>query len=238
MNNILAIITLILTVAFAVAPLFSGDFSGFASDLLPVPQINPPVQPAGYAFAIWGPIYLWLIASAIYGLIYKARDPGWDAARVPLCISLAVGVPWLVIAQVSVIWATITIFIMAFSAIAALHRTPSLDRWWMRGPVALYAGWLTAASFVSLATTMAGYGIGFDAMGWAIAGIIGALALTVATFRRTNSPLYIYAVVWALVGICAANGVENFLITALAITGIVSLICVMAMQPPRQPRIL
>lgn len=232
----LALVTLALSVAFAAAPLFSGDFSGFASDLLPYPQINPPVQPAGYAFAIWGLIYVWLIASAVYGLIYHADDPQWNAVRIPLCISLAVGVPWLMIAQVSAIWATVTIFIMALSAIAALHQTPEVRLRWLRVPVALYAGWLTAASFVSLATTMAGYNIGPDADGWAIIGIIGALALTIATYRRTQSPMYFGAVIWALIGICFANGMQNFLITALAITGIVILICVMAMQAPRIKR--
>lgn len=238
MKHSLAYLTFALSLAFAVAPFFSGDFAGFASDMLPNPQINPPVQPAGYAFAIWGPIYLWLIASSIYGVMYRKDDVDWDAARLPLCISLAVGVPWLLIAQVSVIWATITIFIMAGAAIAALIRSPVQDRWWVRGPVGLYAGWLTAASFVSLATTLAGYNIGFDSYGWAITGIIAALTVAIATYRRVESSTYIVAVVWALVGICVANGMANFVVTALAITGIVILLCVMAMQAPRTPRTL
>ncbi|WP_394152646.1 hypothetical protein [Loktanella salsilacus] len=238
MKHSIAYFTLALSLAFGLAPFFSGDFAGFASDMLPNPQIDPPVQPAGYAFAIWGPIYLWLIASAIYGVLYRKGDAGWTAARLPLCVSLAVGVPWLLIAQVSAVWATVTIFIMAGTAIAALVRTPPLDRWWLRGPVGLYAGWLTAASFVSLATTLAGYNIGFDSFGWAIAGIIAALGVTIATYRRVDSSSYIAAVIWALVGICVANGMTTFVVTALAITGIVILICVMAMQAPHRPRSL
>ncbi|MFZ3583849.1 hypothetical protein ACOI1H_16980 [Loktanella sp. DJP18] len=233
MNRSLAYLTLALSLAFAAAPLFSGDFTGFAENQLPVPQIDPPVQPAGYAFSIWGLIYAWLVAAAVYGLIYKADDPDWNAARVPLCVSLGVGVPWLLIAQISAIWATITIFIMAAAAIAALHRTPAIENWWMRAPIALYAGWLTAASFVSLATTLAGYGILMGGYGWAFAGIAGALIVAVLTYRRTTTPLYLGAVIWALVGIVVNNGMTNFLVTALAITGIVTLICVMAVWAPR-----
>lgn len=238
MNKSLAYLTLGLSLAFAAAPLFSGDFTGFSEDQLPVPQIAPPIQPAGYAFAIWGVIYAWLVASAVYGVIYRADDPQWNTARVPLCISLGVGVPWLVIAQISAIWATITIFVMAIAAIAALHRTKGRDPWWLRGPIAFYAGWLTAASFVSLATTLAGYGILMGGYGWAFVGITGALIVAILTYRRTTAPVYLGAVIWALVGICVTNGMENFLVTALAITGIVTLICVMAVWAPRPDPVL
>ncbi|SEQ18986.1 hypothetical protein SAMN05428995_103160 [Loktanella sp. DSM 29012] len=234
MNKSLAPLTLILTLAFALSPLFSS-FSGFQSDQLPIPQINPPVQPAGYAFAIWGPIYLWLTASAIYGLWKSRNDPKWDAARKPLCVSLAVGVPWLWVANQSAVWATVMIWIMLGFAIAALISSPPLTRWTFRGPVALYAGWLTAASFVSLATVLAGYGIGFSAYGWAFAGIIGALVLAMAVYRRQPAPVYLLAIIWALIGVCVNNGFDRFLITATAITGIVVLICVMAVWFPRVP---
>ncbi|SEM81672.1 hypothetical protein SAMN04488003_10530 [Loktanella fryxellensis] len=233
MNKTLATLTLVVTLAFAAAPLVSGDFAGFASDQLPVPQIDPPIQPAGYAFAIWGPIYLWLVASAIYGYLRRPDDPEWDRARVPLCISLGAGIPWLIIAQISAVWASVTIVIMLGGALVALDRAPTVRRWWLRAPVALYAGWLTAATFVSLGVTLAGYGILLDGYGWAIVGVIGALAVTIATYARTPSPIYVGAVIWALVAICVTNGTTNFVVTSLAITGIVILLCVMAVWAPR-----
>ena len=64
MKQIIAVLTFILALAFALAPALTNPFTGFTADQLPVPQIDPPIQPAGYAFAIWGLIYLWLIASA------------------------------------------------------------------------------------------------------------------------------------------------------------------------------
>jgi len=69
-----AILTLAAAFAFVVAPFASSGFGGFDPNLFPIPQDRPPVQPAGYAFAIWGPIYLALLAHAAYGLFARGDD--------------------------------------------------------------------------------------------------------------------------------------------------------------------
>ena len=61
MKNKYAWLTLILTATFVVSPAFTNPFMGFTADQLPYPQIDPRVQPAGYAFAIWGLIYSWMV---------------------------------------------------------------------------------------------------------------------------------------------------------------------------------
>lgn len=63
MTRALAVLTFVATLAFAGSPFLSSGFNGFAADQFPVPQIGAPIQPAGYAFSIWGVIYLWLIAA-------------------------------------------------------------------------------------------------------------------------------------------------------------------------------
>ena len=69
-----AIIVLIVAIAFAIAPFLSPEFVGFDPDKYPIPQRNPAVQPAGWAFSIWGPIYLWLIAHATLGAFKFRRN--------------------------------------------------------------------------------------------------------------------------------------------------------------------
>ncbi|PRY80308.1 TspO/MBR family protein [Yoonia maritima] len=223
MKNMRAILTLILTLTFVGSPFLTSPFSGFTADQLPIPQIKPPIQPAGYAFAIWGVIYVWLVVSAAYGLWKHKDDPRWDRARAPLIVSLAVGTPWLAIANTSAIWATILIFVMMITAIMALLRTPN-DRWTFQAPIGLYAGWLTAASFVSLGSTAAGYGILTDQLGWAYIGIICALIVTLTTMRHSRRPAYGLAVVWALVGIVVANGTAPLGVSILAGIGAVVLL--------------
>ncbi|MEL6682640.1 MAG: hypothetical protein AAFQ09_08335 [Pseudomonadota bacterium] len=223
-----ALFTLIVTLTFVVSPLLTDPFSGFRADQLPIPQIRPPVQPAGYAFAIWGVIYGWLVVSAVFGLVKRSRDPAWDRARWPLIISLGVGTPWLAVANTGAIWATLMIFVMALGAILALAYAPDTDRWFFRDPISIYAGWLTAASFVALGTTAAGHGVLFGQLGWAYLSIVGALCIAALVLQWATSPFYGATVIWALVGICVANGVNNWTVTALAIVGIMILLRLMA----------
>lgn len=222
MKNIYAWLTLILTTTFVVSPVFTSPFSGFTEAQLPIPQIDPPIQPAGYAFAIWGLIYGWLVVSAVFGIWKRGDSPSWDHARKPLIASLAIGTPWLWIANQSPVWATITIFMMAAGAIWALLNSPKFDRWWFQAPVGIYAGWLTAASFVSLGSTAAGYGIILSSLGWAYLGITLALGVTLAVLaRRPSAPEYGFTVVWALIGIIVANTTVNLSVSVLAAIGIV-----------------
>ncbi len=117
-----ALILLIATLAFGVAPFVTPPFTGYDPSLFPVRIERPSIQPAGYAFAIWSVIYLWLIAHAVFGLWKRAEDPAWDAVRLPLTVAVLVGAVWLSIAGQSPIWGTVTIWIMAGAAILAFLR--------------------------------------------------------------------------------------------------------------------
>jgi hypothetical protein len=201
----LALLTVLVTATF-IGSSFLTSFTGYRADQLPIPQVDPPIQPVGWAFAIWGVIYGWLVISALYGLIARAADAGWNRARLPLILSLAIGTPWLMVANASPIWATVMIFALLVTAVWALIVSPLADRWLLAAPIGLYAGWLTAASFVSLGATAAGYGIGFGAIGWAWAGIGAALLIALAVQARVpDMPTYAAAVAWALIGILAKN---------------------------------
>ncbi len=211
-----ALSILILTLAFVGSPLFS-TFNGFNPDLYPNPQIDPPVQPAGYAFSIWGIIYLWLTVSAIFGLWKRADHTSWDAARVPLMVSLAVGVPWLAVAGVSPLGATAMIWTMLIAALIALTRMPVDNRAMFAEPVGLYAGWLTAASCVSIGLMGDGFNVAaLGQIGWAFVALGVALLISVTMLLRHPTWAYGVAVSWALVGIFVQNGTGALGITALA----------------------
>jgi len=214
-------LTLILAIAFAASPLVTSPFSGFDGGQLPVPQDSPPIEPAGYAFAIWGLIYAWLILSAAYGLMRRPDDPAWRAPQLWLCASLAMGVPWLWVANQSAIWATVLIFGMAATAILAVKAAPWFDKWTLQRPIGLYAGWLTAASFVSLGSTATGYGL-IAPLPAAILGVLLALGAAAAVQHwLAKSAEYGGAVAWALVAIIVQNGTDDLVVSILAAAGIV-----------------
>ena len=204
MDPIRAILVFVATLFFVLAPVLSGGFGGFDAGAFPVPQADPPAQPAGWAFAIWGVIYLWLMISAGIGLFQRARDPVWEPARLPLFLSLGPGAAWLRVAGESPVAATVLIFWMLAMALIAHVRTPAADRWWLAAPVALYAGWLSGAAWVSLAVVLAGHGV----LGGATAAVLalaGALATGLAVMARRPAPEYALALAWAFVGIAAGN---------------------------------
>ena len=204
-----AVLVLALALAFGASPLWVPDFGGFDADSFPIPQNDPPVQPAGFAFAIWGVIYLWLIAGAGFGLLKRGTDPAWDAMRLPLALSLAVGAIWLPVAVLSPVWATILIWAMLVPALVALFRAPTDDIWAAALPVGLYAGWLSAASCVAIGLLLGGYGyLSEDAAALVMISVAAALAFAIQS-RLGRTPTYGLAVIWALVAIVVQNGVFN-----------------------------
>ncbi|MAY88922.1 MAG: hypothetical protein CML02_19635 [Pseudooceanicola sp.] len=219
--TLMAVLSAAVTLAFVSSPLLVPDFGGFRPEQFPVPQIDPPVQPAGYAFAIWGLIYLWLLVGSVYGLLARRRAPDWEAMRPTYALSVGVGAAWLPVANVSAPAAVVLIWIMLGFALAALRRTPVLDRWTARAPISVYAGWLTAASPVALGLVLSGYGVVSAQAGAALALVI-VLALGIWVLRRrTTDWLYGAPIVWALIGIVVSNWAQNGLIVAASIAAIV-----------------
>jgi hypothetical protein len=216
-----ALIVLLATIAFGVAPFVTPPFTGYDPAMFPVYIVRPSIQPAGYAFSIWSLIYLWLIAHAVYGLWKRPGDPAWNAVRPPLAVALIVGAVWLWIAGQTAIWGTVTIWIMAGSAILAFLRAdPAVDRWMLSGPTAIFAGWLSAASAVSLGVLIAGYGwLSDTGSAAAMLALVLAIAVTVQ-MRQPKMPVYGLTVIWALIGVIVANAGANLTVAVLAGSGV------------------
>lgn len=200
-NPFMALVVAVATAAFIASPFFADGFRGYQADQFPVPQVDPLIQPPGWSFSIWGVIYLWIGVSAVFGLFLRATAADWAAMRPSLTACLAVGATWLQVAMASPFMGTVLILVMMVAAIVALHDAPFLDHWWARAPVGLLAGWLTAASCVSLGLMLAGYGL---MSGHTAAVVCLVLALLIAGFviwsvRDTGT--YALAVAWALLGI-------------------------------------
>lgn len=224
-RSVWAVAVLVAALAFAASPFFAAGFNGFEPSQFPVPQDDPPVQPAGYAFSIWGLIYLWLIAGAAFGLLRRRDEEDWQPARPLLTLSLAIGATWIPAANASVPLATVLIWAMLGTALWALFRVGDEDRVWQLSPVAIYAGWLTAASSVSVGLVLAGYGFMAGTPAALVALAIGlAIALTVQ-YRLHRAPEYGLTVIWALVAIIVSNTQPaNIAVIGLAVLGIAAIL--------------
>ena len=225
MEKMKAILLLAAAMAFVAAPLFTPGFGGFDTSAFPVQGVDPSIQPAGYAFAIWGLIYLWLLAHAGFGLFLRAENAAWDAPRWGLFASLALGASWLAVAMAEPVLAVVQIWAMLGAALWALAQAPVAgpDRWLRVTPLALYAGWLTAASCVGLGVVLVGYGVLGDAAATLLMlGLATGIGLGMQ-LRLAPAPEYAGAIIWALVGVIVANVGAGLIVPLICVLAIAAL---------------
>lgn len=186
---------------------------------------------AGFAFSIWGVIYLGLLIYAVRQVLPSTgesdliRRLGWPSALALL------GIGWWIVAA-AFDWETATIVIIFASklvllvpllasarTIRALPRR-DMDRWTVVWPLALLAGWLSIAAPVNLITVLTGN----DALpavvsptAWALlaVAIVTALALGVTWAIRT--PAYALPIAWGLLGVFVAEQERNGVLAGAAI---------------------
>lgn len=214
---------LVLAIAFAVAPAFSGGFGGFSPEQFPVSTAEWPAQPAGWAFSIWGVIYLALIVAAAWALFVAPDDAGWARACPPLAASLAVGVFWVEVASRAPVISMLMILAMLVGGVMALLR--SGPQAWQRVPLGLYSGWLTAATAAGTSIILTGHGI-LGPQAAAVLMLIVAVLAAVAISAILPRPAWAYhlAVIWAFVGVIAANLAPlNLAVVAIAGIGIAAM---------------
>lgn len=194
--------------------------------------------PAPYAFAIWGVIYLGLVALAIY-MLYAAFKKGFPDDFIPksasyLSISYIGMTAWLWF------WGNDMIFFSLCSMIVILIslilcvlrlRMELWDApvhfmalvWW---PIDLLFGWICVATVANITIYL--YSIGWDGMSlseqnwtYIMIGLVTALGLILIASRNMREVAAVF--IWALIAIAYKQWDVNPEISYLAVAGIVTL---------------
>ena len=217
-DRIIRLAILILAVGFAASPIISNGFGGFYRESFPVQVDRWPAQPVGWAFSIWGLIYLALIATAAMAVLRPAATPGWSRAALPLGLSLFIGMFWIEAAMRAPVLATVMILPMAAGAVMAMRRLG--PAWREHAAVGLYAGWLTAASGVAVSVVLTGHGVLPPRI--AAIALIGVVLLVAVAVAANRPAIWTYraGVIWALVGVIVANlAARDWLIAGICAAG-------------------
>ncbi len=224
-----AIALLCVTLLFLLTPLMLPSFDGYDPEDFPVQILRPSVQPAGYAFSIWLLIYAGLLAHAVYSLA-RHSNPDWDRPRLALMGAMGAGSLWVAFAENNPVIATCIILAMLGFALAAVQRAPAQPRIVALSPVALFAGWVTAAAGAASGVTLAGLGwLSDTAAALVCLAAVLAVALPVQ-WRLGRVPEYGAAVIWALIGIVVANRGLNPAVLTAAAAGAVLMAAAMALR--------
>ena len=198
------------------------------------------ITPANYAFAIWGLIYIGLIAYGIYQLRpHPRQDPAIQRASQLLIVACLAQVVWIFLFTLQWFWASVGVMLLILlplvGAYWTLHRPhqrtrPSRQRqWYAQIPFSVYLGWISVATVVNVAAALydAGWnGFGLSDMGWTVVmvGIAAVLAAVVAWQQQDTA--FVLVFVWALSAIAVRHATQPMIwITAIAASvGLITLL--------------
>ncbi len=227
--------------------LFAGGFEAGAASAPVLVEPNPAV-PAGYAFAVWGVIYLGSFAYAVLQATpARVQDPLFRRIGVLTAAGFVACCLWLFAAR-DLPWATVPLIavmlVVLGRAFVITARTPDLSRTrrlLVLAPLGVYAGWLSAATFVNLAEVLPGYGfdrlgLTAEAFGLVVIAAAAATALTLTLLSR-GAVAYVLTVLWALVAVAVNNDLDpqSPLVQATAVAGALVLIAAAADRGRRRP---
>ena len=171
------------------------------------------IIPANYAFAIWGLVYLGLIALGIYQLQPSQREnPRLRRSGYLLAIACIAQCAWIYmflarlfpLSNLAMLGILIPLMVMYQRLGIGRERVSRQERWFIHLPISIYLGWISVATIVNVATGL--YSSKWD--GWGIAPsvwtvvmmtIASVIAAVMSIQRRDTA--YVLVIVWALVAI-------------------------------------
>lgn len=210
-----------------------GEFIGDRSD-----AVRTLITPAGWAFAIWGPLFALSVAFAVWQALPAQRSNallariGWPAA-----IALAAQGVWstytqlanLTVISVLIILVSLAGLLVVLRALVAAPALSRGERLFAAPAFSALAAWLTAASIVNIAASLRYHGIGGADPAPVVATVMIVIGSGIAAFaaaRSRGAPLYGLVFAWALIAINAAGGQRFSGVGWAAIGGIVLVLAV------------
>ncbi|SDK86725.1 tryptophan-rich sensory protein [Lacicoccus qingdaonensis] len=184
------------------------------SDVGNVADENPTIiQPAGFAFAIWGLIYVLIFIWMIKLFFSKNEQPSiTERLKYWPIINFILNGIWIVVfTQQWMIISTIVILLLLFTLIK-IHIVISAElyHWYDRLPFSIYFGWVTIASIVNIFTAFSNYNIdsflGTDELIWTIIAIIAAALIGLFIAWFLSDWLYPLVLLWPFFGIFMESG--------------------------------
>lgn len=177
------------------------------------------ITPVDWAFSIWGLIYAGLFAFAIYQVLPSQRDnPRFRRASGWIIINALANILWYPAAY----WQTWNSGLSVLLIVLMLYTLLEINRAFeirytsvstaevllARAPFAIYFGWITVATAVSVASylTYNGWdGAGITVDMWAVIILAVSLLIAIFTYFRVTNFFYLLTIAWGFAGIAVAQ---------------------------------
>lgn len=228
------LLALLAVVQIVVAALAGGGASGESVGTV-ARQYATPLLAAGWAFAIWAPIYAGFLAYAVYQLLPRQRgrqvhrETGWWLVASTVFNAgwvLAFAAGWLPLAELLIIGLLVSLAFV-FGRLSRIPAESVVERVVMRGTIALYTGWVSLATALGTAATGAWIGLPGTGSLATIAAVVVLVAVAAivcwVVLSGTAVVGYAVAAVWASIGI-ALNDPPP----AVVVAGAIAIVAILA----------
>ena len=190
---------------------FNGQTNGEVSD-----KYATFITPAGYAFSIWGLIFLALGAYAFYqAFVASPKSRVYDRMAVWLSVAFVATSGWLPVFQYEMIAFSVLVMMLILGALIQVAIMLAKDRelskkvkLLIKIPVGLYLGWISVATIVNfsvLAKYAQWYLLHYSEADWLLIMLTVGLFLAVLVTLATRNIVYSLVFVWAFVAVAVKH---------------------------------
>ncbi|MCA0978186.1 hypothetical protein LCM19_07395 [Qipengyuania flava] len=235
-------IAIILTVVVQIGATFLpqlglGEPIGDRSD-----SVRTLITPAGWAFAIWGPLFFGSAVYAIWQALPAQRDNVLlEKIGFASVVALSAQGVWALYTQFAnltfvsalIILVSLVALLMILRTLTAFERPFSrAERIIVAITFSALAAWLTAASIVNITASLVYHGVGGGSAHPMIAAavvVVGGVIASLAVLRSRGNPWYALVFAWALLAIFLRGGQSHQAIAiAAALSGLLVLVAAAA----------
>lgn len=232
-TNLIGVIAVIFFNYYLNAQGINGNTVGSLSD-----EYSNLFTPAGYAFSIWGIIFLALFVQAIF-LVVRAFKPQKDQtpiSQIGLGIFLAnlLNIGWLIAWLNEYTGMSVVVMLLLLITLLSVVVRTNMERWdaplkiiaFIWWPICLYSGWIAVATIANISALLAkiGWTGGIAESTWALIMISVATLLGILMIFKRNMREFSMVIVWALIAIAVRHWGEIPLLQYGSVAGAIVLL--------------
>ena len=199
--------------------------------------------PAGYAFSIWGVIYLFLAIYTVWQMLPAQRDnEKLDRVGMYYIYTSIGNITWIFLWQYQYpVLSIIPIVFMLITLLAAYRDintdTKPNEKWLLGVPFSLYVGWISVATIACISAGL--YSLGWNGFGiaddvWAMIMMVVAFVIVGFTVWKFHDWVWALVYIWAIVAIAARFAdIPIIYITAYVCAGLMAVDALLALLTPK-----
>ncbi len=234
------LIPILVFIIISLLSFFQADFGqSFTSE-----ATESLIDPIGFAFAIWGPIFFFLAIFYFYQArdIFKSAENKIDMPyvhQVSVFFILSVIMPslWYIFWSYQIIWlSTLFMILYLISLLIAYLRLninlverPKIEKIAIVIPWSMHTAWVTAATIISIKTFLMSINFNnppllFSDTYWAVIVLLVALGIYTTVLLTRNDYIYAGVGIWVLFGILIERLTTSPLVIEIVIVSVIGMI--------------